>query len=177
MEKDTAKSNNPTIIALISFVFIIVIAYFFIYPYVGELKKASINLDAKTKEVTETKNKITTLKSMESKFSSSSDMVKKLGLAVPGSDQMPEILVQLETMASASGLKVSSVQPSKEAAKGVVPVTVTLQGDYKGFTSMLAKMETNIRPMNIKAINMAAAPQKESALLNFTLNLEILKVQ
>jgi len=176
-----SKSNSAMLITLVCVIAIAGVGYFVINPGITGLKDASIKLDAKTKEAADLSDKITTLNSLQSQFTQATDTVKKLGLAIPSTDQMPEIMVQIETMASESGLRVNSIQPAKVTAAGEqtaqssVPVTVSLQGDYPGLYAFLTKMEKDIRPMNIKSINIASATKEESSVVNFTLNLEILK--
>ena len=177
-----SKSSSAMFITLACVIVIGGVGYFVINPGISGLKDASVKLDAKAKEVTELNDKITTLKSLQSQFTQASDTVEKLQLAIPSTDQMPEIMVQIETMASESGLRVNSIQPAKETtagnvaeSKASVPVTVSLQGDYPGLYTFLTKMEKDIRPMNVKSINIATATKEETSVVNFTLNLEILK--
>ena len=79
-------------------------------------------------------------------------------------------------MAKDSGLTINSIQTTNEDTQGYVPISVSLQGDYIGFSKFLSELETNIRPMTIQTINMASAKQEEAPnIINFTLGIEVLR--
>lgn len=175
MDKINKKNNQSSTIILISILVIAAVAYFFINSYISQIKDLNIKLSARSDEITQMQSKIDALNSLKNDFSQNSDKAKKLGLALPSGDQIPEVLVQLETIANSSGLKVSSIMPAKENAKNALSLSLSLQGEYPGLVSFISSLEKNIRPVNIKTINLASVTKENQSSLNFTLGLELLK--
>lgn len=173
MDKRDSKTNRSAIIAAFSVIAILAIGYFYISPNIGALKTLNIQVDAKIAEITKYNDNVSALNVLKSQLAQISDQLNKLGLAVPSNDDMPDALTQIESMANNSGLKVNSIQPGKEST-GIVPITVNLKGDYIGLANFITKLEKNIRPANIKSINIASA-SGENNLLNITMNMNMLK--
>ena len=174
--KESPKSNRQALIALLCFVVIVGVAYFVINPSISGLKEVNAKIDAKNQEISTLKANINTLNTLKTQLEQAKDTANKLELAVPTKDDIPEILVQIENMAKDSGLKINSIQTTNEDTQGYVPISVSLQGDYIGFSKFLSELETNIRPMTIQTINMASAKQEEAPnIINFTLGIEVLR--
>jgi Tfp pilus assembly protein PilO len=172
--KSDKKSNSAAIIASICVIGIIAIGYFYIYPNVDSLKKINTDVEAKIAEISKYQDNISALNILKNQYSQISTQLSKLGLAVPADADMPDLLTQVEYMANSSGMKLNSIQPGKETAKGVVPVTINLKGDFTGLNNFVTMLEKNIRPAGIKTINITSVSGEES-LLNITLNIDMLK--
>lgn len=175
MDKPAVRSNSQYVIMVLCLIIIAAVAYFVINPFVSELKEVNIKLSAKNNQIEETQEKITALQGLQTQFNAQKNLASKMEVAAPVDAEMPEILVMIQNMAVASGLRVSAIQPTQTSVKTMEPVTVSLQGNYNSFTSFLTKLENNVRPMNIKTINLALAQKEGSSEINSTLNLEILK--
>jgi len=175
MDKPTVRSNSQYVITVLCLIIIAAVAYYVINPFVSELKEVNIKLSAKNNQINQTQEKIIALQGLQTQFNAQKNLVSKMVVAAPVDAEMPEILVMIQNMAVASGLRVSAIQPTQTSVKTMVPVTVSLQGNYNSFTSFLTKLENNVRPMNIKTINLALAQKEGSSEINSTLNLEILK--
>lgn len=175
MGSQAKKNNQSSNIILLGILIILAVAYFVINPSVGKIKDLNIKVNAKTIEVQKMQEKLDALELLKNKFNQSQEQVKKLGLAIPTENDMPEILVQLESMALKSGLKVNSIQPSKEGKKGVELINISMEGEYPPLVDFIDLTEKNIRLMTINSISLASAIQDEKTITNFTLELELLK--
>lgn len=173
--KPDKKNNSAAIIASISVIGIIAIGYFYIYPNIDGLKQLNTQVEAKISEISKYQDNISALNILKNQYSQISGQISKLGLAIPADADMPNLLTQVEYMANSSGMKLNSIQPGKETAKGVVPVTINLKGDFTGLNNFVTMLEKNIRPANIKTINIASVSNEES-LLNITLSIDMLKL-
>lgn len=174
MENSANQTNQSSVIILICVLIITSVAYFLINPTLAKIKDSNIKLSAKTNEINEMKTKISSLQTLATDFTSATDQVKKLGLALPTDSDTANVLVQLETMAISSGLQMNSIQPSTQAKKGVVNMTVSLQGEYTSLVNFITAMEKNLRPIDIKTINIASAKKENNVTTNFSLGLELL---
>lgn len=175
MPNPSEKTDRTSMIVLVSVIIIGAVAYFLINPAISQIRSLNIKLSARGEEISQMEAKLATLNSLETQFNQVQDQVKKLGLAAPSNDQIAEILVQLETIASDSGLTLASVQPIKESNQAAVSVNANLQGNYSGLIDFIKASEKNIRPINIKSINLASATEGEGSIVDCSLGLEILK--
>jgi Tfp pilus assembly protein PilO len=73
----------------------------------------------------------------------------RLADAMPGSTDMPGILIGLRDLAGRSALKLTSVRPSAAVALplgySAVPVVVTVNGNYRGITRFLGLIRHTVR--------------------------------
>lgn len=175
MESQIKKKESSSGVVLLSILAIIVIAYFLIYPSITKIKDLNIKLGAKTEEISSMQDKITALGIMKSALLSQQTTANKLSLAVPSNDQMPELITELDSMANASGLKIGSILPSQESIKTATSISVGLKGDYSGLVRFLTLLENNIRPINVKTINLVSGTKDNASILSFTLGLQALK--
>lgn len=168
------KSNLSSIITLVCVLLIGVIAYFYLNPAISRLKDLNTKVAAKDKEINLLTDKINNLTQLQIKFNQNQAEVKELQLAAPSSDQVADILVELEAIGAKSGVKINSIQPSKDTQSSQVPVNVSVQGDYLALTNFVAATEKNIRPISIKSINLTSSAQAGGGVIingNFSLNI------
>jgi Tfp pilus assembly protein PilO len=176
VESPSNKSSLLGLVPVLALVVIIVVGYFLIAPSISALSDTENKIATSEANIKQYQNRIDTLTSLQTQVNQNADILKKISLAYPSNDQMPEILVQIENMARTSNLGVNTIQPTKSSTDLIVPINLSIQGDYIGFKAFLTKMENNIRTMNIKSINLSSSVKKdEGSMINATLNMEIVK--
>ena len=71
-----------------------------------------------------------------------------LAKAMPDSDDMPGIILELNTIAGASGIRFVSIQPQPQAVAGVyrtLPITLTFEGNYYDLTDFIYRLRSLVR--------------------------------
>jgi len=76
--------------------------------------------------------------------------LRALYLALPRSAQVPEVLVMIESMASASGVVLSGATVGNPNGKEV-PVTLSFSGNLASVTQFLDTIYNNIRTASVKS--------------------------
>ena len=67
----------------------------------------------------------------------------QLSKALPGAEDMPGIILELDSLAAASGVKFVAIAPQPEVSKSVyasLPITFTFQGNYYDLTDFLYRV-------------------------------------
>lgn len=110
------------------------------------------------------------------------DELKKASYALPSGKEIPNLIVQLEALASENGLVLESLNfleeaktKSKEAQtpKPYKNLEVSLQaaGTYESLENFLRALELNIRLMDIKSIDFSSKQSEIEGLFIFNINL------
>ena len=66
----------------------------------------------------------------------------KLSKAMPMTQDMPNLLLELSQVVRDSGVDVSGIAPSPPDATGATPITLTVSGDYYTLTDLLYRLRT-----------------------------------
>lgn len=143
-------------------------------PSVNNLKDASLKVAAKDNEINLINKKVNDLNTLKSEFTNFQNEVNVLSVAAPTTDQMPEILTQLQALAQKSGLEVNSIQPNTASSKSLA-VNLSLRGGFPNMLIFLQNLEKNIRIMNIKTVNLASTQKDNQTTITATFGLEIVK--
>ena len=168
--------NKHNIVSLLSLIVILVIAVWVIYPNLNQIKDLNIKLGAKDKEISQAKQKINNLNTLKSEFNRFQEVVKQLEIAAPSEAQMPEILVQLETLAKRSGMEIISIQPTTTKNNQEVAVNLATNGNFASTLLFLRNLEKNARPIQVKSFTLDSAKAGEGN-LSATFALGILKAK
>ena len=140
--------------SLLAFVVIVAIAYFLVYPSVGQLKDANIQVDAKNKDVVDLQNKITALQKLSTDMKNNPDKMKMLELGIPSDGAQAEIVATIANIASNTGTTVKSISQNTSAEPDLTQIIFSFETSYNGFKLMLGALENNIRFVDIKDINL-----------------------
>ena len=71
-----------------------------------------------------------------------------LAKAMPDSDDMPGIILELNSIAGASGIRFVSIQPQAQAVSGAyrtLPITLTFEGNYYDLTDFIYRLRSLVR--------------------------------
>lgn len=99
-------------------------------------------------------------------------VLDQLALAVPDKPAVDELLVSLGAMASSSGIVLGTVQPSEQGTEEGITVSLTARGSYAGIRLFLEALDSNLRPIKVTELGLAAASNVDGAsLVNATVQL------
>jgi Tfp pilus assembly protein PilO len=83
--------------------------------------------------------------------------VYRLARAMPSTEDMPDILIELDDVAKAAGIQLDSISPAGASPGNgfsIVPITVQFSGDYYSITDLLYRLRTlvSVRHGQLEAI-------------------------
>ena len=102
--------------------------------------------------------------------------IDKLDRLLPGEKQVPELLSNMESIVSASGLILSEMNLSEVPGQGKIGKingTLKLSGSYPSFVNLLDLLEKNLRLIGVSTLDAAAQITEGAKTLNYNLNFEI----
>lgn len=155
-EEEKLATNSPLLPLLVA-IFCFGLGYLVIYPKISELKNLNTQIAAVNKDSINLQEKTSNLKILQSKFARASSDVELLKVALPADEQMAEIIQQLQTLASKSGMLVKSIRPSIGPVSDETLLAVSLEGTFSNLVTFSENLEKNVRPANIKSVNMASS--------------------
>ncbi len=124
---------------------------------------------------------------LKQSYEAQEENIKKLNYALPEGKDIPNLIVQLEALASENGLILEEINfGSKQAGKTEsekayksMGTTLSLTGSYTGFKSFLGALENNIRIMDIGLVDFSTAamskelPEGGEQFFTFDLELQV----
>lgn len=187
-------TKKNIIILILIFAFVVVLflldlpAYDNVNLLRGEVKQYKEFLKAKE----ELAVKVNQLKQV---YESRKDELDRVSYVLPTGRDIPNLIVQLEALASENGLileQLNFIEPKKstliteaedgnpatelETAKGykTLGISLSVSGSYQAFGSFLQALELNIHLMDIKSIDFSVVQTEapESAVFTFVISLE-----
>lgn len=158
-------------------------------------------------KVTDTRNKIKIIKNtieekeelsvkveqLKEVYNARQEDIKKLYYVLPEKQQVPELIVQFETLASGNGLFLEEIAIEPKQRKpapdeeekteksirekilnqvNVLEASLVLSGNYQSFKNFLSSLEQNVRLMDVTKIEISSKKGEENAVLNFKVVLE-----
>lgn len=153
----------------------VVLGFAALRPLYNSLKSTNLELKEKKEILTKLEANLENLKNLESKKEELVAKNQKVLSALPTNKDVPRLFVQLERIATSSGLQVTSVSESGESAPGTVtglvtPVLYRISGtatDYVSLKQALKNIETGLRIISAEKIDV----QGSSAGTNLTVSL------
>lgn len=143
----------PIVFFLASFVII----FWILLPIYNDIK---LTVELKKQNESNLNDRIKLSSSLEnliSKYSQRLNDVKSFSRVIPEGQSIPELLVNLETLASENGLTFSSVNftPKDLKIPGVKTLTmaVKVKGSYPAFKNYLSAMEKSLRIFDVMFIS------------------------
>ncbi len=183
MEQPSEAKKTEQAVALLLLFLIIIIGliyapYIGINPQLGTLKEKNLEAAVKKTDLRAKEQQVGNLKELESKIKATQSTVKKLAIALPNEAEVAEILVQVQAMASSSGVNITALSPSKEEILASVVAeneevttegdmvsveptvekysfTMSVEGSYDSIMKFLKAVENNLRPVKIIKADLA----------------------
>ena len=102
--------------------------------------------------------------------------IDKLDQLLPGEKQVPELLSNMESIVSASGMSLTEMNLSEAAAVSgarKINATLKLSGGFASFLNFLDLLERNLRLIDVSTLDVAARLVEGSRDINYDVRFEI----
>lgn len=115
--------NKELLIILASLTIIAIIVLLFIIPMIDTVSAVGVQLSEAQARIDQINSLSEKIKNLNDKYNQNSEEIKKLMAVLPNEEEMPDLLVQLETLAGTSGLVMESVSftEAQQKANFVAP--------------------------------------------------------
>lgn len=147
MNKDT---NSIVVLAIL---LSLAIGIFAIRPlltsYRGDLASAAASKEEETQLI----DAKASLVKLQQEFSVRSNEVTSLLSAIPSDVQIPELVSQINSLASASLVSLLTIQPNLVEGSSDTSITLTVSGGYSNIIALAENLEKNLRPAQIQTLN------------------------
>jgi len=138
------------IIPWLSLVLAIALLFFLVLPEydgwrlkVGELSLAELDLSNK-------KESLLILSSVDE------SKIRRLERVIPKTPEEPELLVQMEELATESAVALSSISFQTDESGGRVVLNETVTGTYENLKRYLKNLENNLRLLDVETISLSS---------------------
>jgi Tfp pilus assembly protein PilO len=178
----------------IAIIGIIAALLWFIQPTYGEIKNLTQEIETKEANLEKKQKLIVDIEKLVNQYEDIAGRVNKVFYALPNEAEIPNVLVQLEALASKNGMifESSSFSKAQQSAQnkttsgnGAAPfsetikqqdaieqiksvsIDISLTGSYENFKNYLRDLENNIRIMDIASVsfsNSSSSSEKEEEL-------------
>ncbi|EKD56877.1 MAG: hypothetical protein ACD_58C00059G0002 [uncultured bacterium] len=169
VSKENKVQSSTNIYPLLVVLICALLGYWVISPKIAEIKEFNTSIAAKEQDTASLNEKIQNLKTLQKQFEAAPGDVEILNLAIADDPQMPEIIEQLTSMASKSGMTIKSIRPDYRDSTNETVVGVTLRGDYINLINYISETEKNLRPASVKSINLSSTTLQDQSVLDTTL--------
>ncbi len=147
------------ILPFILFFAALAIGFWILWPLYGDIK-ANLDLKSQNQENLAQREKLTeNLERLISQYNERAGDIASLDKAVPNGQNVPELLINLEAIASENGLIFSGVnfKPKDLKAKGIKTLVAEMKvkGSYPNFLNYLKAMEKSLRIFDVVSVSFA----------------------
>ncbi|MBI4948466.1 type 4a pilus biogenesis protein PilO [Candidatus Berkelbacteria bacterium] len=164
-------------------IFLLILAVFgwfaFLRGQITVFGEKSLDAKARSVELESYKTRIADLKQIKEKGEQVQSTLRAMYLAMPKQNQIPEVLVMIETIGANSGIVFSGVTVGNTTANQTVPgtdastiaevpVTVSFNGTLTSVTKFISAINTNIRTAKVQSQTISA---DKSGILTVTMQL------
>jgi len=176
--------NKNIIIAILILVFLGIV-FFLDWPAFEQISRLREEIRDYNKLIAEKEELAAKVEQLKSVYENKQGNIKKVYYALPRTKEVPEIIVQLEALASENGLILEKIdiqeikkQESREengAGVNTLKISLAVSGTYSSFKSFLEALEYNIRVMDIQSIKFSLKKTEQEApeFLDFNIDLEV----
>ena len=165
------------ILPFILFFAAIAVGFWVLWPLYGDIQSAILLREQNRDNLIQRKKLTENLERLISQYNERSSDISSLSKAIPNGQNVPELLVNLEAIASESGLVFKGVnfKPKDLKAPGIKTLIAEIRvtGSYPDFLNYLKAMEKSLRIFDVANISFSGvSPGQTSARtdnLNFNL--------
>lgn len=115
------------------------------------------------------------IQTLNNEYQQRSADVAKISSVLPSKKSLAEIVSSLDKITTQNGLQIVNASiigretGSQTSAYTTLPISISLNGSYRGLVSFLQSVEKNIRIMDVASINASSASAENPGLLNLLL--------
>jgi len=155
-------------------VFIVIIVGSIIFldvPTFQNISEFKTQIGTQQKTLDEEKMFISRVQTLIEEYDLNQEIFKKLDYILPVDSDVPNLIVQLESLTKDNGIILNDIQISsvvmgdKTVNYGTIAISLKLSGDYRAFKNFLQATENNIRLADIDSINLAS--KEDSGIFTF----------
>ncbi|HOX21400.1 MAG TPA: type 4a pilus biogenesis protein PilO [Candidatus Paceibacterota bacterium] len=189
--KYTAKRNISLTLSLVVLILALVVIFVWTWPAFKEVGDLNKKINEEKSQYDTQYQAVQIAKSIIDQYKSLISVSQTISLSIPRGAEIQNLLAQLETITTQSGLSLQSINfenvgvstpSSKKSAQNIVQsyktlrLTLGLTGNYESLKTWLNAVESDIRLMDIVNIAFAGSTtdsQKNSGLFNFRVILNV----
>lgn len=148
--------------ALLAFLVVVgsgALGWFWTRPTIGAVRSEKAQINQYQRAQDEAKVQVQNLQKLQQNLEVTKGAAAELELVFPRTAQLPEVLVQLEAIAGASQMKVTSLSVDTSAQTGGVPISMATAGTFDQLKNFLELLESSQRPIVVKSISLAGTPE------------------
>jgi len=149
------KSVSGVIITSILVVAAFLAVVFILIPALKKLKNNSERGAIANANIQNGTQYIKDVQAAYGRLQSNKEMVSLLNVAAPTDSDIAEALVQVDNIASSSGLALNALSPSL-GENGEAKINVMVSGNYQDLEKFLQGIEKNIRPFIISSVSVTS---------------------
>lgn len=200
MEPNKKSDIIKIVIISVAILLAVLIFIFISYPIVQNIQTINQQINTKRQEETALKQRLVNLKELEVNYNKAKKEAEPtVVLALPTEKQIPEILVQLQNIATASGMTFTEISPgnqnvasntknnntnttnqnssqsSQTTSKSQgglyeeMPLTVKILGGFNGLKNYLIGVQNNLRILDISAISIEKISAEQALNISMTM--------
>ncbi len=187
--KETSKRNISLIIVILIFGVALVVFFSLSWPNLTKVFDLNSQLNETKKEYTNQSQAVQLAKSVIEQYKNLNDVNQAVSLIMPKTDELYNVIVQLNKISESSGLSIQDLSLKEENSSAtqkqqglikpakILTLNITLLGNYESFKTWLEAIETNMRLMDIKSISFSGTTLSEktttSNFFTFKVSLDI----
>jgi len=149
------------------------IALFLIWPTYQKVRHTRVIIKQEQENFFNKQETLLAFQSLEQKYQSAADQMKKIDQALPAQAELPELLVQLESLSAENNMIFSSVdftEPETEQVGKTVQIKISVNGTYENFKAYISDLEKNLRLMDTRKIDFQIPDSEEKNIYKFNLD-------
>lgn len=167
-------SNENKNLLLPAIVLILIIASYFVCTnwLIPSIFENSAKIEALNKDIDSANKKLESLSKADKSMTQLSSVVNSLLIAVPDNINSPDLITEIEVIASQSQVALPSLSPptslkSSVASAGGLSTSLTVTGSYQNINNFINALETSIRFSKINSITLSSNDASLTASINF----------
>ncbi len=147
------------IIPFVLFFAALAIGFWFLWPLYGDIQSATQLKKQNQDNLTQRKKLTENLERLVGQYNERNSDIASLDKAIPSGQNVPELLVNLEAIASESGLILGNVnfKPKDLKAQGIKTLVaeIKVKGSYPAFLNYLKAVEKSLRIFDVVSVSFA----------------------
>lgn len=169
--KNVFHAKTSPILVVICVLIVGAVTWLWTKPTIATVRSARAESQENRRLTREAEAQVERLTKLKSGIESTEGAAAELNLAFPREAQLPEVLVQLEVIASESQMKINSLSVDTAPKPGGVPISISTSGTFEQLQSFLALIESSRRPIIVQSISLSGGAEGN---LTTTFTLEML---
>jgi Tfp pilus assembly protein PilO len=170
--------RGPLIVGAAVGVVVLLVAFFFVLPKLGQVKDANASLQEAQAQQGTLGAQLAALKQSQTDAPKNREIIRKVQQAIPPTVDQQGFMLLIQNVAVESSIDVFTITPTTpvfDPATGLSTVTnaFSVTGNYFALTEFIFKIETLPRASKINSINIAPSPTStDPSLLTLTASVD-----